>query len=286
MDVLGYGLAGGTMAHLTSGVRLLHFMNHDKDRTHALDQLQRSPVAFFMQHNRSRCILMKKIRTPLLCLFSVINVWAMLYSPKPISGQPSMANGIQPLIQLEGQPLHQLIPPNIRPLLLSQEQEQFLQELEGLPPDWRRLQDLDHTVQSERLFQLNRERDEARLVRQNLLQQPIGFLWAGVLRQYLPEYRGFSVALGPERTSTSWGIVRFKPMGLPDYLVAIPSRESARELLVQQQNGKQIDIGVLFIGTLVTDESLIYDFSHDGKKEGMVLPVVLIQDVRYFLKNS
>jgi hypothetical protein len=74
-------------------------------------------------------------------------------------------------------------------------------------------------------------------------------------------------------------------MGLPDYLVAIPSRESAGELLVQQRNGKQIDIGVLFIGTLVTDESLIYDFSHDEKKEGMLLPVVLIQDVRYFLKN-
>ena len=73
-------------------------------------------------------------------------------------------------------------------------------------------------------------------------------------------------------------------MGLPDYLVAIPSLESARELSIQQQDGKQIEIGVLFIGTLVADESLIYDFSHDEKKEGMVLPVVLIQDVRYFRK--
>lgn len=197
-----------------------------------------------------------------------------------------MANGIQPLLQLEERrPLHQLIPRNIRPLLLPQEQERFLQELEGLPPDWRTLQDRDHTKQSEHLFQLNRERDEARLARKNLLQQPIAFLWAGVLRQYLPEYQGFSVALGPELTSTSWGIVRFKPMGLPDYLVAIPSLESAGDLLVQQQNGKQIEIGVLFIGTLVTDESLIYDFSHDEKKEGMILPVVQIQGVRYFLKS-
>ena len=229
---------------------------------------------------------MKKRRASLLCLFSFINVLAMLHSPEQASGQLPVANGIQPLIQLEERRLlHQLIPMNVRPLLLPQQVERFLQELEGLPPDWGTLQDLDHTIQSERLFQLNRERDEARLVRQILLQQPIAFLWAGILRQYLPEYQGFSVALGPELTSTSWGIVRFKPMGLPDYLVAIPSHESAGELLIQQQHGKQIEIGVLFIGTLVADESLIYDFSHDEKKEGMILPVVLIQDVRYFLKN-
>jgi hypothetical protein len=99
----------------------------------------------------------------------------------------------------------------------------------------------------------------------------------------MPEYQGFSVALGPELTSTSWGIVRFKPMGLPDYLVAVPSLESVEQFRLQQQNGEQIAIGVLFFGTLVADESLIYSFSHDQKGDGMILPVVQIEDVRYFI---
>ncbi|PJA81225.1 MAG: hypothetical protein CO149_00095, partial [Nitrospirae bacterium CG_4_9_14_3_um_filter_51_5] len=152
-----------------------------------------------------------------------------------------------------------------------------------LPPDWQSLLDLDLSEQSEHLFQLNRSRDETRLTHQNLLQQPIAFLWAGLLRRYLPEYHGFSVALGPELTSTSWGIIRFKPMGLPDDLVAIPSPETTRQFLLRRENGEQIEIGVLFLGTLVADESLIYGFSHDQKEDGMILPVVQIENVRYFL---
>jgi hypothetical protein len=226
---------------------------------------------------------MGKNQNPLLYILALFNLCAGLQFPDQVSGQPTMAKGIQPLIQLEGQSLHQLIPRNIRPLLLPEEQEEFLQELEGYPPDWPTLQSPDHTDQSERLFQLNRARDEARLIHRNILQQPIAFLWSGLLRQYLPEYQGFSVALGPELTSTSWGIVRFKPMGLPDYLVAIPSLESTKQFRLQQQNGEQITIGVLFFGTLVADESLIYSFSHDQKEEGMILPVVQIEDVRYFL---
>jgi len=193
--------------------------------------------------------------------------------------------GIQPLSDLQGQSPDAILSSSVRPLLSAKEQETFLQELEGLPPNWNTLKNPDHTEQSERLFQLNRERDEARLVHQNLIQQSIAFLWSGTLRRYLPEYQGFSVALGPELTSTSWGIVRFKPMGLPDYLVAIPSLELARQFLAQQENGEHIEIGIIFIGTLVADESLIYGFSHDGKEEGMILPVVQIHDVRYFFKT-
>jgi hypothetical protein len=284
MDVLGYGLAGRTMAHIVWGKG--HFRKHASYRTHARNNGYR--VLSFSSNNISlrKRTLVKRSQTPLLfCLLGLINIGVVLQSPELASGQPPMANGIQSLIQLERQPLHQLIPMNIRPLLLPQEQEHFLQELEGVPPDWHTLQNPDQAEQSERLFQLNRQRDEARLVHKNLLQQPIAFLWSGVLRQYLPEYQGFSVALGPELTSTSWGIVRFKPRGLPDYLVAVPSLESARNLLARQQHGEQIEIGVLFIGTLITDESLIYGFSHDGNKEGMILPVVQIQGVKYFIKT-
>lgn len=226
---------------------------------------------------------MKRSPTALLYSLALFNLWIGLQFPDQVSGQPPMAKGIQPLIQLESQSLHQLIPKNIRPLLLPKEQEQFLQELEGQPPDWHTLQSLDHTEQSERLFQLNRARDETRLIHKDILQQPIAFLWSGLLRRYMPEYQGFLVALGPELTSTSWGIVRFKPMGLPDYLVAIPSLESAKQIQSQQQKGEQIAIGVLFFGTLVADESLIYSFSHDQKGDGMILPVVQIEDVRYFI---
>ncbi len=279
MDVLGYGLAGRTMAHLAHRAKSL--LKHARFRAH---EASRGPSATTLSSRRQRS-LMKKSEPPLLWILAFMTIWAVFPALEPVKGQPPLANGIQPLVQLGQQPVHQLIPLNIRPLLLPQEQEQFLQELEGLPPDWRTLQDSDHTEQSERLFQLNRQRDEARLVHQNILQQPIAFLWSGILRHYLPEYQGFSVALGPELTSTSWGIIRFKPMGLPDYLVAIPSGESARQLLLQQQQSKEIEIGVLFIGTLVADESLIYGFSHDGKEEGMILPVVYIQNVRYFLKT-
>jgi hypothetical protein len=211
-----------------------------------------------------------------------------LCAPAPANGQPSKANGIQPLIQLERHLTpHQLIPQHIRPLLLPHEQEQFLQELEGIPPDWTSLQNPDHTTQSERLYQLNRERDKIRLAHTDMLQQPIAFLWSGILRHYLSDFEGFSVALGPELTSTSWGIVRFKPVGLPDYLVAIPARELSRQILTRQETGQQIEIGVLFWGTLTTDESLIYDFSHDDKENtGMILPVVHIEGVRYFLNTT
>ena len=242
-------------------------------------------ILFFLHVAPSfrQSVLMTRRPLSLLCLLVFITLGTVLHSPEQVSGQPPPANGIQPLVQLERQSVDQLIPMNIRPLLLPQEQEQFLQELEGRPPDWRTFLGLDLPEQGERLFQLNRARDEARLTHQNLLQHPIAFLWAGLLRRYLPEYHGFSVALGPELTSTSWGIIRFKPMGLPNELVAIPSPESARQFLVQQQNGEQIEIGVLFFGTLVADESLIYSFSHDRKEDGMIMPVVQIEDVRYFL---
>lgn len=265
------------MAHIANGVYLSFNNMTWAEFTHYKTPSFLSPNACLREPKP-----MKRSQNPLLYFLALFNLCAGLQFPDQVSGQPPMAKGIQPLIQLESQSLHQLIPKSVRPLLLPKEQEQFLQELEGHPPDWHTLESLDHTEQSERLFQLNRTRDEARLIHK-VLQQPIAFLWSGFLRRYMPEYQGFLVALGPELTSTSWGIVRFKPMGLPDYLVAIPSLESAKQIQSQQQKGEQIAIGVLFFGTLVADESLIYSFSHDQKGDGMILPVVQIEDVRYFI---
>ena len=121
-------------------------------------------------------------------------------------------------------------PASIQPLILSEEIEQFLQKLESAPPNWTQLRHNDITQQSERLFQFNRQRDKARADKNAILEKPIAFLWAGILRDYLPEYQGFSLALGPEFIHTSWGIIRFKPINLPDYLVAIPSLEVRKQL--------------------------------------------------------
>jgi hypothetical protein len=74
-------------------------------------------------------------------------------------------------------------------------------------------------------------------------------------------------------------------MALPDYLVAIPSGEAASQLLLRQQTGEQIEISVMFMGTLIPDESLMYAFSHDDKEDGMILPVVHIQSVKYVLQH-
>jgi hypothetical protein len=198
--------------------------------------------------------------------------------------QTDSNNGVQPLFELDGQSTHDLLPASIQPLILSGEIEQFLQKLESTPPNWAQLRHSDITQQSERLFKFNRQRDKARAAKNTILEKPIAFLWAGILRHYLSEYQGFSLALGPELTNTSWGTIRFKPIDLPDYLVAVPSLELRKELLVRQKQGEHIEIMVLCIGALVPNESLIYGFSHGGHQEGMILPVVSVQNILYILK--
>lgn len=229
-----------------------------------------------------------KIRTQILVGLQILIVSSSVLLEHPfVGGQPpTTPDGIQSLVVLANQKPHDLIPPGVRPLLLPEEQEQFLQELEGSPPEWPTLYSTDQTIQSERLFQFNRLRDEARLSQDTLLNQPLAFLWTGILRQYLQEYPGFSVALGPELIPTSWGIIRFKPMDLPNYLVAVPPPELTTHLQDRQKEGERIEVGILLMGKLIPDESLIYAFSHDEEEEGMIMPVVSIQRILYFLQSS
>lgn len=227
---------------------------------------------------------MLPIREILLFLFLLLG--NPLHGLSNVYGQTDTFPGIQPLLELEGQTVQALIPGSLRTLVDVKEIEAFLQELEGMPPEWTQLRHSDLTEQSELLFQLNRQRDKTRTTQHSLLHQPIAFLWSGTLRQFMPEYHGFSLALGPEHSRTSWGIIRFKPLELPNYLVAIPSPVLRKKLLARQQHGEQIEIIIVFIGTLIPDESLIYAFSHDGNQEGMILPVVSVQRIRYILKAS
>jgi hypothetical protein len=229
---------------------------------------------------------MKKRIFPSIGIFLFFVFWPPFPWLSNVYSQPASNDGVQPLLELDGQSIHDLIPASIQPLILSPEIEQFLHELEGAPPDWTQLRHSDITKQSERLFRFNRQRDKTRAAKNAILEKPIAFLWTGILRQYLPEYQGFFLALGPELTHTSWGIIRFKPINLPDYLVATPALDVRKQLVTQQEQGEVIEIVVVCIGTLVPDESLIYGFSHDGDHKGMILPVVSVKNILYILKDT
>ena len=129
--------------------------------------------------------------------------------------QAEPPSGVQPLQPLHGSPVHSFMTdPSVRPLLIALEQEAFLIELEEQPPEWDQLHDPPGEEHGARLFDLNRKRDDLR-EEHPLLNQRIAFLWSGFLREYHDGHQGFTVVMGPHPTQTSWGIVRFKPTGLP-----------------------------------------------------------------------
>ena len=170
---------------------------------------------------------------------------------------------------------------SIRPLLTAEEQEAYLAELEKQPPRWETLHDPPGEEHGTRLFELNRQRDAQR-ESHPLLAQRIAFWWGAELGEYLPDRQGFKLAIGPELTQTSWGIVRFKPIGLPNEMIALPSTDIVSSLRTRLSTGEKVQVGILFSGRLVPWESIIYGFSHDGLGQGMVMPVVEIDQVQYF----
>jgi len=191
--------------------------------------------------------------------------------------------GIQRLLAKPQQALNTLVNQGIWPLLQPAILESYLSDLEGSVPDWNALHDQEGQEHGERLFTFNRERD-ARREGHSLLQQPIAFLWSGFLRHYDMKRGGFTIAIGPDYTQTSWGIVRFKPMGIPDDMIALPSPSLRTKYRKALDNKEEIEIAVLFIGRLVPDESIMYAFSHEEPGVGMIMPVVQVERVQYFLK--
>jgi hypothetical protein len=181
------------------------------------------------------------------------------------------------------QALNSLVNQGIWPLLQPSILESYLTDLEGSVPDWESLQDQEGEEHGERLFAFNRKRDAQR-EGHTFLAQPIAFLWSGILRHYDMKRGGFTLALGPDYTKTSWGIVRFKPMGIPDVMVALPSPALRTKYRKALKKKEEIEIAVLFIGRLVPDESIVYAFSHEEPGVGMIMPVVQVEKVQYFLK--
>ena len=209
---------------------------------------------------------------------SVLLTVSLGFSLECLADPPS---GIQPLESLPhdralftGEP--------IRTLLTAADQERFLNELEKQPPDWNQLHDPPGEELGARLFDFNRQRDTAR-EGHPLLSQRVAFWWSGVLGEYQEAHRGFSVVMGPEFTQTTWGLVRFKPRQLPHEMIAVLSAAGFRTLPDRHAKGEHVAIGILFTGRLIPWESIIYAFSHDGMEQGLIMPVVQVDGVRYFL---
>ena len=201
----------------------------------------------------------------------------------PTIGFTEPPSGIAPLKVLSNTTIKASIPPGIRTLITPLEQQNFFRQLEGSPPNWLALHNQPGEEHGERIFSFNRTRDEER-EDHPLLKQRIAFLWSGVLRKHQTDLQGFTVAMGPVLTQTAWGIVRFKPVGLPNEMIAVPPSNLLPKLKAKVANQEEVEIVILFVGKFVPNESLMYAFSHDGSEEGMIMPFVQIETVHYFLK--
>lgn len=203
----------------------------------------------------------------------------------PATGLAEDSLGIRPLDRGLEAALATL-PPHIHLLLDREAIERFLAELEDTPPDWLTVYGCGHhdPGHDERLFALNRERD-ARRQGKAPLGWLVAFVWLGELSYFDEQVGGFRVALGPKLNPTGWGDVRFKHEDLPATLVALAGAETTRLKKLLRQ-GVRVDIDVLMIGRLIPEESLIYDFSHEEKGRGLIMPVVRIEAVEFALNEG
>jgi hypothetical protein len=198
------------------------------------------------------------------------------------AGWAEDALGTRPLLTIARKDLHTILPPECHILIDPHSIEQFLDALDGNPPNWDAVYGHGHhdPDYDERLFTLNRERD-AKRAGKKALRWTVVFLWSAELSRYDPTTGGFNLAIGPILTPTRWGVIRFKPEEVPSNLVVIPD-PSTREALQQQINaGRKIDIAIAMMGHLTPEESLVYDFSHDEEGVGIIMPVVRIERVEY-----
>jgi len=199
-------------------------------------------------------------------------------------GGAEEALGIRPLLTMARQDLSRILPGDCQILIEPRAIEQFLDGLDGTPPDWAQVygrghHDPDH---DERLFTLNRERDAKRAGNPGV-RQLIAFVWSGELSRYDADAGGFHVALGPEFTPTRWGVIRFKYEDLHGDLVAKTSEGLRSELEGRIARSEVIEITVAMTGRLIPDESLVYDFSHDHEGLGVIMPVVRVERIDYLL---
>jgi hypothetical protein len=200
------------------------------------------------------------------------------------AGLAEETSGIRPLLSEEHGGWPAVLPPGTRLLDDPGTIARFLSTLDQEPPDWPSVYGAGGHGHDERLFALNRERDGLR-EGQTVLKEVITFIWPGELSEYDPGTKGWRVAIGPKVISTRWGLVRFKPDGLPANLIAVPPPPLRATLRQIVSGGRRVEIEVAMTGRLIPEESIIYDFAHEEPGRGMVMPVIRIERVDYRLKR-
>ena len=207
---------------------------------------------------------------------------ALVVEPTDALGQD--VQGVRPLVSVGPSEIQKVLPPNTRLLNEAASIEQFLDALDGAPPDWATVYGHGHhdPGHDDRLFNLNRERD-AKREGKPALRWRVAFVWYGELSDFDPKAGGFRVVVGPKFNPTRWGVVRFKSENLPANLMAIPNPSLRGSLRRRFEKGERIEILVAMTGTLIPEESLVYDFSHDQEGLGLIMPVVRIERLDYLL---
>jgi len=205
-------------------------------------------------------------------LTATVLVGFLITFPCGASGEDTPASRL--LLVAKTQDIQQLLPKGTHLLHDPVAIEKFFEALDGAPPDWAELHGSHGDRHEERLFALNRERNLLRAGRP-----------AGVLSRYMPDHAGFLVAIGPETIATRWGQVRFKPESLPAELVAVPLLDLRESLHVRVARGESIKVLVAMTGRLVSNEALIYDFAHEDPSQGMIMPLVRVEQIDYFLMS-
>ena len=215
----------------------------------------------------------------LLCLFGVFP-WL------PATLQAEDATGPRALRTTPLTELRSIFPSDVHILIERNAIEAFLVDLDRIPPDWTTVYGQGHNEPGfdERLFKLNRERDALRDGNPALTRR-VAFVWTGELSRFDSDAQAYTVAIGPEFNSTSWGLVRFKPEEFPSDLRVRPDKNLADRISRSLSKGGKVQVFVVMAGKLIPAESIIYDFSHDEEGVGLVMPVVRIEQVEVLVRD-
>ena len=235
------------------------------------------PVLFSFACQRSRLLYDQRVPK----LTSAVLVGLLITFPCGVFGEDAPPSRLL-LVTKTQDDLPLFLPMGTRLLRDPITIEKFLEELDGEPPDWAEVHGNHEHPDDEGLFVLNRERDRLRAGRPALSEQ-ITFLWEGLLSSYVPDQCGFLVAVGPEMIDTTWGMVRFKPESLPAELLAVPAPQVRKFLQAKLARGEDVRLVVAMTGRVVSNEALIYDFAHEDRGQGMIMPMVRVEQIDYFL---
>lgn len=215
------------------------------------------------------------------CFRCVCVLWLVMVTGLSSALSTELPDGVRPLHAAQDNSWTSLIPRGTLFLNDPATIESFLRQLEGSPPDWKYLYGSNIDERYDRLLAEMEKRDAAR-VGHPMLKQRIAFLWHGSLTSYRPQHKGFGVAIGPAQITTRWGIVRFKIAKDPFEMVAVPPANNTLEAIqALRGKGESVEVIILYAGTLMPEESMLYDFSTETEGEGMILPIVSLEQVDY-----